>query len=315
MEAMNAKFFSFCAGIFFLPSASALHGETQEPPKLGGAPPRFLNFVHAQLKPGRAGAHASLEAAIVRGYNGAQVDVHWLCLQGITGPPEVLYLNFFNSFEEYEKLYATYSQKLSAHPELLQMQERSQQENMSELKTVSGVRRDNMGYRAGAIDFSKMRRLRIHEFHIRQGRESDFAEAARIVAAAYARTLPDASWIVYQVDSGTAGSVFLVLIPLVSLGELDNVIAASKSLADAEAEISGERLPQIGLEAISSIEHNMYVVAPEMSHMPKEFSDGDPDFWTPQPSPPPKPRPDGGQPPAKPPPPNPPTKPSPEKKP
>jgi len=291
MEAMNAKFFSLCAGIFFLTSASALHGQTPETPNLAGAPPRFLNFVHVQLKPGRAGAHASLEAAIVRGYNGAQLDVYWLCLQGITGPPEALYLNFFNSFEEYEKLYATYNQKLSAHPELLQMQERLQQENMSEYKTVIGVRRDDMGYRAGAIDFSKMRRLRIHEFHVRQGREADFAEAARIVAAAYARTLPDASWIVYQVDSGTVGSTFLVLIPLVSLGELDNVIAASKSLADAEAEIGGERLPQIGLEAISSTENNIYMVAPEMSHMPKEFSDGDPDFWTPQPASPTKPRP------------------------
>src|SRR5260370_8762071 len=136
MEAMNAKFFSFCAGIFSLTSASALHGQTPETPNLAGAPPRFLNFVHVQLKPGRAGAHASLEAAIVRGYNGAQVDVHWLCLQGITGPPEVRYLNFFNSFEEYEKLYATYSQKLSPHPDLLQIQERSQQETISTLKTV-----------------------------------------------------------------------------------------------------------------------------------------------------------------------------------
>jgi hypothetical protein len=302
MEAMNAKFFSLCAGIFFLTSSSALHEQTAETPNLAGAPPRFLNFVHVQLKPGRASAYASLEAAIVRGYNGAQVDVHWLTLQGITGPSEVLYLNFFNSFEEYEKIFATYGQALSRHPDLLQMQERQQQENMSGYETVIGVRRDDMGYRAGAIDFSKMRRLRIHEFHIRQGRESDFAEAARIVAAAYARTLPDASWIVYQVDSGTAGSTFLVLIPLVSLGELDNVIAASKSLADAEAEIGGERLPQIGLEAISSTENNIYMVAPEMSHMPKDFTDGDPDFWTPQAASPSKPRPATGaaKPPAKP---------------
>jgi len=118
MEAMNAKFFSLCAGIFFLTSASALHGQTAETPNLAGAPPRFLNFVHVQLKPGRASAYASLEAAIVRGYNGAQVDIHWLCLQAITGPSGVLYLNFFNSFEEYEKIFATYGQALAKHPDL-----------------------------------------------------------------------------------------------------------------------------------------------------------------------------------------------------
>src|SRR2546426_10241264 len=103
MEAMNAKFFSLCAGIFFLTSASALHGQTAETPNLAGAPPRFLNFVHVQLKPGSASAYASLEAAIARGYNGTQGDVHSLILQGITAPSEVLYLNFFNSFLEHHK--------------------------------------------------------------------------------------------------------------------------------------------------------------------------------------------------------------------
>src|SRR5260370_37525248 len=100
MEAMNAKFFSFCAGIFFLTSASALHGQTPETPNLAGAPPRFLNFVHVQLHAGRAGPHASLEAAIVRGYTGAQVDVHWLWAQGVTAPSDGLYPNFFRSLED-----------------------------------------------------------------------------------------------------------------------------------------------------------------------------------------------------------------------
>ncbi len=265
--------------------------QTSETPNLAGAPPRFLNFVYVQLKPGRGSSYANLETAIVRGYNGAHAEVYWLCMQGITGPPGVLYLNFFNSFEEYEALFAKYDAAMGAHPELLQMQERHQQENMAGYKTVIGFRRDDMGYRVNAIDFSKMRRLRIHEFHVRQGHEADFAEAAKIVAAAYAKAIPDASWVVYQVDSGTAGSTFLVLIPLVSLGQWDNVIAAGRSLADAEAEIGGERLPQIGIEAIISVENQMYIVSPEMSHMPKEFSDGDADFWTPKPAPAPKPRP------------------------
>ncbi len=287
---MNVPLFSLCAAILLLVNASVLHGQTAETPNPAGAPPKFLNFVHVQLKPGRGSAYANLETAIVRGYNGAQVDVHWLRLQALTGPSGVLYLNFFSSFEEYENILTTYGEALGRHPELLQMQERLQQENMAGDMTVVGVRRDDLGYRVSAIDFSKMRRLRISEFRVRQGREPDFAEAAKIVAAAYEKIGSDVSWVVYQADSGAVGPTFLVLLPMRSLTNWDNVLAKSKPLAEAEADIGGERLPQIGLEAIESMENNMYTVAPQMSHMPKEFSDGDPGFWTPQPAPPAKPR-------------------------
>jgi len=278
---MNVTFISLCAGILFLTSASVLQGQTPEALNPAGAPPRFLNFVDVQLKPGRAGAYARLEADLVRAYNGAQVDVHWLCLQAITGPSGVLYLNFFDSFEEYENIFATYGQALSRHPDVLQMQERLQ-ENTSGDKTVIGVRRDDLGYRVSAIDFSKMRRLRIREFHVRSGHERGFVEAAKVVAASYEKIALETPWVVYQADSGAVGSTFFVLYPMRSLTDWDNVLAKGGPLSDAQAEIGGERLPQILLEAIASAENQMYVVSPERSHMPKDFTDGDPGFWTPQ---------------------------------
>src|SRR5260370_41658249 len=171
---MNATFISLCAGIFFLTSASVLQGQTAEALNPAGAPPRFLNFVHVQLKLGRASTYASQEAALVRAYNGAQADVHWLCLPAITGPSAVPYLNFFDSFEEYENILATYGQALSRHPDVLQMQERLQ-ENTSGDRTVIGVRRDDLGYPVSAIDFSTTRRLRIREFPAPPVPEGGFA--------------------------------------------------------------------------------------------------------------------------------------------
>jgi hypothetical protein len=304
---MNLTFISLCAGIFFLTSASVLQGQTAEAPNPTGVPPKFFNMVRVGLKPGRGFAYAGIEAAIVRGYSAAKVEVYWLTSRSLTGPSEFLYLNFFNSFEEYEALFAKVGAALAAHPEILQMQERLQQENGSSEQTVIAVRRDDLGYRIGSIDFSKMRRLRIREFHVRPGHDGDFAEAAKIVAAAYEKVAVESPWVVYQADSGAAGSTFFVVYPMRSLADWDNVLARGASLSEAQAEIGGERLPKILLEAIASAENQMYAVAPEQSHMPKEFTDGDPDFWTPQPAPPPKPRPAAS--PAKP------TKPSAEKKP
>ncbi len=44
---------------------------------------------------------------------------------------------------------------LAAHPELAQTQDRLLQENTTSGTTVLSVRRDDMGYRANTIDFSK----------------------------------------------------------------------------------------------------------------------------------------------------------------
>jgi len=45
-----------------------------------------------------------------------------------------------------------------------------------------------------------------------------------------------------------------------------------------------DRMQQIARDAYTSTESNLYAVSPETSHVFKEFSDGDPDFWSPRPS-------------------------------
>src|SRR4029077_21069288 len=124
-------------------------------------PPKFLNMIHQELKPGRVGAYDELETSIARIYNRENIPVFWVELESITGPSEVLYLNLFDSSEEMAKARDALNAGLAAHPDLVQMQDRLLQENTSNGTTVLGVRRDDMGYRANTIDFSKMRVLRL----------------------------------------------------------------------------------------------------------------------------------------------------------
>src|SRR5213594_1035390 len=62
-----------------------------------GAPPKFLNIVRQTLKRGAAPAYLDLEATIVRAYDRAKVPLYWLCLQAPKTPPEILYLNLFDT--------------------------------------------------------------------------------------------------------------------------------------------------------------------------------------------------------------------------
>ena len=62
-----------------------------------GDPPKFLNMVHQELKPGRIGAYDEMETSIARIYNRENIPVFWVALESITGTPEVLYLNLYDS--------------------------------------------------------------------------------------------------------------------------------------------------------------------------------------------------------------------------
>jgi hypothetical protein len=52
-------------------------------------------------------------------------------------------------------------------------------------------------------------------------------------------------------------------------------------LRDAEGQAGADRMQQIAREAYQSTESNLYAISPRMSHVFKEFADGDPAFWSP----------------------------------
>jgi len=43
--------------------------------------------------------------------------------------------------------------------------------------------------------------------------------------------------------------------------------------------VNADRMHQIARDAYESSESNLYAISPTTSHVPKEFADGDPDFW------------------------------------
>src|SRR5215469_15658381 len=108
----------------------AIHAQESDTNANHGAP-KFLNMVHQELKPGRLGAYDELESSIARVYNRENIPVYWVELDSMTGPPEVLSLNFYASTEEMDKAMVALNAGVAAHPELVQMQDRLLQENTS----------------------------------------------------------------------------------------------------------------------------------------------------------------------------------------
>ncbi len=244
-------------------------------------PPKFLNMIHQELKPGRIGAYDELETSIARIYNRENIAFFWVELESITGTPEVLYLNLFDSSEEMAKSMEALNAGLAAHADLVQMQDRLLQENTSNGTTVLGVRREDMGYRAKTIDFSKMRVLRLSTVFAHPGYERAFLETEWSLSEASEKAHAQAAWAVYQVVGGLPEPAFVIVTPMQSLREIDGVFETSESLKRSDGGALQQHLQELARVAYGTSDTRLFSVGPRMSHVSKKLAAGDADFWQP----------------------------------
>jgi hypothetical protein len=269
---------SSLAALFVLLVFGRLARSQDDEPRASVQPPNLLLLVHQQFQPGKAGVRAKLEMAMSRACEKLNLPNSWIDLEAVTGEPEALSFDPFDSFEQIDRSAAEWPKIYARNSEIGRLQEEINALIVSQ-RTVIALRRDDLGYRANTIDLSKARVMRILEVHLFPGHEPDFAEAFRTLAAAYERINSDTPWVVYQVNVGQPSPTFLVFVPMTALRQNDDLVLRRIDLLHAEGEENAERMQRIAREAYANTESNLYVVSPETSHVSKEFAAGDPEFW------------------------------------
>jgi hypothetical protein len=245
------------------------------------APPALLILVHQEVRFGKAKERAKLSVAISRMCDYFRVPNSWIDMEAITGSPEALSFDPFDSFDEVDQAFADWPRLYSTHAELARLQEELDS-LVTGQRTVIAVRRDDVGYRANTIDLSKARFMRVLEVRLFPGHENDFVEAFRALSAAYERINSDTPWVVYQVNVGGTNPTFVIFVPMRTLRQNDDLLARQRTLREAEGEDGAARLQQVARESYASTESNLYAISADMSHVSKEFADNDPEFWHPK---------------------------------
>src|SRR5579864_8292751 len=270
-----------------LSAATAVAGQVKASAETATAPPKLLVLVYQKFSFDKAADRDQWETAMARACQKLEVPNSWVIMESITGEPEVLSFDPFDSFAQLEKPLAEWGKIYAAHPELGRLQAQITAALTSQ-RTVIALRRDDLSYRANRIDLSKARYMRVLEVRLHPGRENEFAEAFQKLTAAYEKIESDLPWVVYQVNLGMPSPTFLAFVPMRSIGQNDYLLQARERLHAAEGE-AAERMQQIAREAYASTESNLYAINPEKSRVSKGFAAGDPDFWTPSPQPAAKP--------------------------
>ena len=244
-------------------------------------PPKFLNMVHQELKPGKSGEYDELETSLVRTYNRENIANFWLELESMAGPSEVLYLNLFESAEEMGKAMDALNAGLAADPKLQQTQDRLLQDDTSSATSVLGVRRDDLGYRANSMDFSKMRILRLTTIFAHPGYERAFAQAEWSLSEASEKANAKVAWAVYEVTAGLPEPSFVIVSSMQSLGGVDDALQTNQALEKVDGGTLEEHLQELARVAYGASDTRLFSVRPRASHVSKEFAAGDPNFWSP----------------------------------
>jgi hypothetical protein len=277
---MKTKLFLVMTVFFSFMGVSNVSAQVDESPNPAAEPPNMLVLVHQEYRFDKQSQRQKLEVAVARACEHLDVPNDWIDLESISGPTEALFFDPFDSFEHMDTAVADWPRIYAAHPELARSQEELRSLVASE-QTIIAVRRDDLGYRPQSIDFSKARYMRILEVRLNPGHERDFAEAFRILGAAYEKIKATTPWVVYQVNVGRPSPAFLVFMPLRELKQNDDLLNWRKDLREAEGEDAVHQTEQIAREAYAGTESNLYVISPNMSRVSKDFADGDPDFWSP----------------------------------
>jgi hypothetical protein len=264
----------------------AAHAQTLAP--RDATAPRFVNIVHQTLRPGRATAYREMLRVIARTYDRLDIPAYWVELRSMTGRPAMLSLNLFNSFDEVERAASGMGKVLAGDPELTRLQDELLT-HISDEQTVLTVRRDDITAPAPASSLAAtMRLLRVTTITAVPGRESNLAGALRTACAESESTQPASRCLVYEADAGVGNPTFVLLVPLASLGDVGTDIASRHGFAPTSVNSAigpSRSLPDVAQMACASecttIETQIYIVDPVISHVPADFATADPAYWTP----------------------------------
>lgn len=247
-----------------------------------GPPPKVLQIIREQVKPGRAAAHEKVELGWPKAWAKANWPNGWIAMTSVSGPPEAWFLNAWASYAAMEKDREDTDKNAALKAENDQL---SAQDGdlLTGTTNILASYREDLSYRPN-INVGKMRYFAVTTYRVNPGRAREFNEWRRLAKEQHEKGKVDEHFALYQVVSGAPGGTFLSFVPHKSLAELDTD-AHGKAYQDAQGEEGRARINELQHEALLSTTAQIFLFSPKMSYVGKELAANDPDFWTPKPPP------------------------------
>ncbi len=245
-------------------------------------PPKVLVIGREVVKPGQGSAHEKWEAGYPAAFAKAKWPTHYLAMTALTGENRVLFLAGYDSIADWEKDFKA-QEKNEAFTASMDALNSKDGGFLSEARTAVALYQPDLSYHPPA-SIAKMRYFLIVSVHVKPGHNEHFEDVRKMVRAAHEKANATDGYAVYHITAGSDGSVYLLIVPMKSLAELDDFPNVhGKAYQDAVGDEGRRKIQELAREGQESSTTAIFAFSPKMSYVTKETIDADPDYWAPKP--------------------------------
>ena len=256
----------------------------QETSSSSASIPKVLQITREFVKPGKTGmAHDKTESAFVDAMARAKWPTHYIAMTSLSGKPRALYLTSYQSFEAWQKD-ADAVEKNTALSTALDRAAMADGELLDSMDQGVFYFHEEMSLHPRA-DLSQMRYMALSLFHVRPGREKQWAEVVKMAKAGYEKGVPNAHWAMFEEVYGADSGTYLLLTSHKNLAEIDKGFAEDKQFETAMGEEGMRKFGELYTECCEASQQQLFAFSARQSYVQDDWIKADPDFWKPKPLP------------------------------
>ena len=235
-------------------------------------PPKVLQIIREEVKPGKAMMHEQHEAAWTQAFLKAKYDTHMLAISSVTGPTEDWFLVGFESFAAMEKDGEKFQQTgRTVNATFLP----KEADYLNESRTMTARFRPDYSYKPN-VNVGEYKYFAVNIVRFRLGEDVDAYYKA--INEARQKAGLDSHIAVYAVNSGGPVSTVISFTPLKSMAQWDD--PPNEAMQQALKDINWS---QMVAKYIMSVDSRLFAMSPQMSNPTKEMVAANPSFWKPKP--------------------------------
>jgi len=241
--------------------------------------PALVSIVREEVKVGRAGEHARIEAGWPAAYARAKSPDYYLAMVSMTGPSEAWYIGPYANNAAIEASMKREAADPVLSAELARLQ-RADGEVLNNSRTIMAVARPELSMGAYP-DLARQRFWEITTFRVRPGHEGEFDAAAKAYIAAATRAAPTTTFRTYEVIAGGLTPTYIIFSSVSAYGQFDEMFAnGMKTMGGASVE-ERAALQKFSTDALLNGDTNRFRLDPTQSYVNAETRATDPAFWNP----------------------------------
>ncbi|HEX9120591.1 MAG TPA: hypothetical protein VF840_08630 [Terriglobales bacterium] len=235
-------------------------------------PPRILEIVREDSKPGKAIAHRKHEAAWTQAFIKAGYP-YSLTISSVTGPDQDWFMTGFDTYAQLEKVNDSFETN-PAYRQIMETFSPKEADFVSESRFIFARYRPELSYKPD-FKLGEYKYFSVLVVRFKLGSGPD--EVGKIVAAAREKANPDYHSIAYEVTSGMPVGTYIYFTPVKSLVAWDE--PPNKAYGDALKE--GGFYDAVG-KTVQLAESRLFAFNPRLSYVSDNVAKANPSFWHPK---------------------------------